>query len=301
MMGHPRSATSLRAGLLAVGLALGCTAPPDQFVPVPDPVSVRVGEIERLPLFKSLSPAPATNGKRVERLVTLFEQAGCSESLVTQLPGGSPVPNVICVLQGTTPWSIVVGADINKAGDGTGTADNWSSIALLPTLYEALRSDRRHHTFVFAGFGHADLRQAGSRGFLRRMEDEDRERIVGMVNVKGIGLSTTAMWAGQADRNLRQDLYAVTRTLDLPLREVRFYRSVNADSKAFRQWGIPAITIHSFDSKNARILAQPQYDGGPVNIDVDSYYDTARTLAFFLAYLDDTMRIRRERAISPDA
>jgi hypothetical protein len=283
--------------LLAATLALGCIE--SRFVPVPDPVSVRVGEIDRLPLFESLNAAPQSNAKRADRLYTLFEQAGCSEGLIRALPGGSPTPNVLCVLQGSTPWTLVVGAHLDKAGEGSGAADNWSSIAMLPTLYRALRDEPRHHTFVFAGFGYAQLKQAGSRGFLRRMSDEQRDKILGLVNLKGLGLSSTALWAGQADRNLRQDLYAVSRALDLPLREVRFFQNVTTDVRAFRLWGIPAITVHSFDSKNARILSRPQLDGGAVRIDVDQYYDSARMLAAYLAYLDDTMRIRREKATTP--
>ncbi len=266
------------------------------FVPVPDPVAVRAGQIDRLPLFESLSPAPDSNAQRVDRLYTLFEQAGCAEGLIKELPGGTPIPNVLCVLQGKTPWTIVVGAHLDKAPDGSGAADNWSSIALLPTLYKALRSEEREHTYVFAGFGHAQLKQRGSRGFLRRMGPEQREQIVAMVNLKGLGLASTAFWSGQSDRNLRQDLFAIARALDLPLREVRFFQNVTTDSRSFRMWGIPAITVHSFNSKNARILAQPQYDGSAVTVDVDAYFDSARMLSFYLAYLDDTMRIRRERA-----
>jgi hypothetical protein len=296
-----RRAAGTAVCALAVSVAALWSCAPNRFVPVPEPVAVRAGQIERLPLFESLAPAPESNAKRVDRLYTLFEQAGCSEGLVKELPGGSPTPNVLCVLQGRTPWTIVVGAHVDKAPDGSGAADNWGSIALLPTLYRSLRTEPREHTFVFAGFGHAQLRQKGSRGFLRRMGPEQREQILAMVNLKGLGLSSTAFWSGQSDRNLRQDLFAVAKALDLPLREVRFFQNVTTDSRSFRMWGIPAITIHSFDSKNARILAQPHYDGGPVNIDVDAYYDSARMLAFYLAYLDDTMRIRREKALEEDS
>ncbi len=288
-------ARALVVGLLAASaLALGCLE--SRFIPVPEPVSVRLGEIERLPLFESLTPAPESNAKRADRLYTLFEQAGCSETLVRELAGGAPTPNVVCVLQGRTPWTLVVGAHLDKAGEGSGAADNWSSIALLPTLYKSLRKEQRNHTFMFAGFSHAQLKQTGSRGFLRRMSDAQREKILAMVNLKGLGLSSTALWQGQADRNLRQDLYAVARALDLPLREVRFFQNVTTDVRAFRLWGIPAITVHSFDSKTARILARPELDGDAFRIDIDQYYDSARMLATYLAYLDDTMRIRREKS-----
>ena len=99
----------------------------------------------------------------------------------------------------------------------------------------------------------------------------------------------------KADRNLRQDLFSVAKALDLPLDSVRFYKNVNTDSKSFAYYGIPAITVHSFDSESARLLAQPYRDRDPSRIDLKAYYDSARLLAVYLAYLDGTLELREQR------
>jgi hypothetical protein len=274
-------------------LGLACAS---DFVPVPDPVSVRVGSIDPALLEATLEAVPLGMHARAERLETLFLEAGCGDHTRAELPGGTPEANVWCELPGRSSDTVVVGANLDRANDGIGAVDNWSGVAVLPSLYRALAVEPREHTYLFAGFAHAKLHERGSRQFLRRMGEDGRSRIVAMVDLKGLGIGTTAIWTTHADRNLRQDLFAVTKALDLPLRETRFFSNVSVDSDSFRFYGIPTLTVHSFDRRSARVLAQPVIDRTPDEIDRDLYYDTARTLAVYLAYLDDTLRIRAERA-----
>lgn len=276
-----------------VALALGCAG---RFTPVPDPIHVRTGNIDARALEATLDDVPRPNPERIARMVQLFQQAGCGgEYLEVALPGKTPYPNVICTLPGRSHWIIVVGAHVDRPEDGNGVVDDWTGAVLLPHLYRALAVERREHSFVFIGFGHATLKEQGSHGYLRRLDDERRAHIRAMVDLKGLGLGPTSVWASQADRNLRQDLFAVAKALGLPLQSVRFYTNVSADSKAFRFWGIPAITIHSFDPENARLLQQSYLDRDASQIDFPAYYDSARMISIYLAYLDDTLRIRNER------
>jgi hypothetical protein len=261
---------------------------------------VRVGTIDRAALEAAVEAVPVGVHSRAERLEALFQEAGCGAHTTSELPGGTPEANVVCTLPGRIPGTIVVGANLDRASDGIGAVDNWSGVALLPSLYRAVAAEPREHTYLFAGFAHVALRQRGSRQFLRHLGEKGRAQIRGMVNLKGLGLGTTAIWTTMADRNLRQDLFAVTKALDLPLRETRFFSNVSVDSRSFRYYGIPTLTVHSFDRKSARVLAQPIIDRSPDRIDRSDYFDTARTLAVYLAYLDDTLRIREEeRAESP--
>jgi hypothetical protein len=277
-------------------LALAALACASSFMPVPDPVAVRIGSIDRALLEATLEAVPLGIQSRAERLEVLFREAGCAEHTRAEMPGGTPETNVWCELPGRSEATLVVGANLDRANDGIGAVDNWSGIAMLPSLYQALAIEPREHTYLFAGFAHAKLHQRGSRQFLRRMGAERREKIVGMVDLKGLGIGTTAIWTTQADRNMRQDLFAVTKALALPLRETRFFSNVSVDSQSFRFYGIPTLTVHSFDRRSARVLAQPVLDRSPDQIDREAYFDTARTLATYLAYLDDTFRIRAERS-----
>ncbi len=283
------------AALAFVGLA--CAQP---FVAVPDPLRVRAGSIDAAALAATLSRVPRPIPERIDRLVELFLQAGCgSEYLEVVMPGGTPYPNVICTLPGRSHWTIIVGAHVDRPDDGNGVVDNWSGVALLPHLYRSLAAQEREHSIVFIGFGHVTLDQQGSRGYLRRLGTTRREHIRAMVNLKGLGLGPTSMWSSQADRNLRQDLHSVAKAMGLPLASARFFENVNADSQSFLWWGIPAITIHSFDKKNARLLYQPHLDRDVSQIDPAAYYDSARLISLYLAYLDDTLRIRAEQRDEP--
>jgi hypothetical protein len=295
-----RGASWLGSALCVAAFALGAQACAKPFVPVPDPLRVRAGSIDTAALAVTLAHVPRAIPERIDRLVELFQQAGCgSEYLDVQMPGGTPYPNVICTLPGRSRWTVVVGAHVDRAADGNGVVDNWSGVALLPHLYRSLAVQEREHSFVFIGFGHVTLDQQGSRGYLRRLGAMRREHIRAMVNLKGLGLGPTSMWSSQADRNLRQDLHAVAKALGLPLESTRFFENVNADSQSFLWWGIPAITIHSFDQKTARLLQQPYRDRDVSLIDPAAYYESARLISLYLAYLDETLRIRDERGDEP--
>lgn len=293
-MSQRRARTGAAAAALAA-CALACARP---FVPVPDPLRLRAGAIDAGQLQATIASVPYKVPERVERVVQLFRQAGCGrEYLEVSLHGGTPYPNVICTLPGRTRKTIVVGASLDKPLDGKGVIDNWTGAALLPHLYRSLAVERREHSFLFIGFGHVTLDEQGPRGYLRRLGAERREQIRAMVDLKGIGLGPTSIWSTQADRNLRQDLHAVAQALGLPLESVRFYKNVNTNSEAFLFWGIPAITVHSFGKHNARLLEQSYRDRDPSQIDLGAYYDSARLLSFYLAYLDETLRLREERGV----
>lgn len=287
-----------RIGLAALALAaaFACARP---FVPVPDPLRVRAGAIDPAQLEATVTQVPEKNLDRIERVRQLFQQAGCgSEYLEVTHHGGTPYPNVICTLPGRSSYTIVVGANVDKPPDGKGVVDNWTGAALLPHLYRSLAASPREHSFLFIGFGHVLKDEQGSRGFLRRLDAERRDRIRAMVNLKGLGLGATSVWSTQADRNLRQDLHAVAKAMGLQLDQVRFFKNVNADSEAFLFWGIPSITVTSYGKSNARVLENPIRDRDISQLDLPAYYDSARMLALYLAYLDDTLRLREERSAS---
>jgi len=287
---------ALVALVCATLVALACAKP---FVPVTDPLRIRVGAIDAGQLQASVSDVPEKNADRIERVTQLFQQAGCgSEFLEVALYGGTPYPNVICTLPGRSSYTIVVGANVDKPLDGKGVIDNWTGAAMLPHLYRSLAAAPREHSFLFIGFGHVLKDEQGSRGYLRRLGAEKRDRIRAMVSLKGLGLGPTSVWSTQADRNLRQDLFAVAKALGLQLDAVRFFKNVNTDSEAFLFWGIPSITVTSFDKSNARLLEEPVRDRDISQIDLAAYYDTARLLAHYLAYLDDTLRLREDRKVA---
>jgi Zn-dependent M28 family amino/carboxypeptidase len=59
---------------------------------------------------------------------------------------GSKLPNVICLLPGTSDKVIVVGAHFDRVSEGDGVVDNGSGASLLPSLHEAVKIVPRKHT-----------------------------------------------------------------------------------------------------------------------------------------------------------
>jgi hypothetical protein len=297
-MGTADGRHARRQGLRATGwitFLAGLLACASNFRPVPDPVAVRVGAIDTAALEAAVEAVPTGLEARAERLEALFHAAGCSDHVKAELPRDSPRSSVTCELPGRTASIILVGANLDQAHDGAKVEDNWASSALLPFLYKAIAAEPREHTYLFTGFAHPVLRQHGSRQFLRSLGEAGRARIRAMVELKGLGIGTTAFVSTRADANLRQDLLAVSKTLDLPVRETSSITSVSALSKGTRRYHVPTLTVHSLDRKTARVLAGSVLDETPDRSDQGDFLDTARVLAVYLAYLDDTLRIRADQ------
>jgi hypothetical protein len=64
------------------------------------------------------------DSQREQTLKRLFQDAGCSEHLTEQSVKGSQLPNVICVLPGSSNRTIIVGAHFDHDSSGDGVVDN---------------------------------------------------------------------------------------------------------------------------------------------------------------------------------
>lgn len=274
-----------------------------------DPLAVRIGRLELGGLFEqALEPVPQTNAERAARLIELFRLAGCPEDQITRSHVmSSRKKNLFCTLPGQGDRTIVVGAHYDHSSSGIGLSDNWSGLAMLPLLYRALASEPRGHAFVFAGFGAATQDQIGSESYLRRMKPFRRGQIAAMVNLKGLGLGSTAVWTSRADPDLLLDLVSVSNTLDLELRHVDLSRQpernepddlspwpIHADANSFRRYRIPSIVIHSYDRDTARLLEQPYREHDKSLFDTQAYTESLRLVSVYLAYLDQSLVARSE-------
>src|SRR5690242_6353088 len=108
--------------------------------------------IDKSVIIDRVRESQKTNDLREQKISELFQQAGCGSAMSEQPVKHVKTPNVICKLQGETDEQIIVGAHYDKVSAGTGTIDNWSGAALLPSLYQGLASQKRHYTFLFVAF-----------------------------------------------------------------------------------------------------------------------------------------------------
>jgi putative aminopeptidase FrvX len=230
-------------------------------------------------------------GKDAERESTLkqmFFEAGCDDQhLSEQQVKGSKLPNVICVLPGTGDKVIIVGAHFDHVTEGHGVVDNWSGASLLPSLYQALKSQPRKHTFIFIGFTDEEKGEVGSHFYVHQMTKEQVAATDAMVNMDTLGLAPSEIWTGHSDQRLIQMLGAVAKALNLPVSGVGV-NEVSTDAEQFAERKIPRITIHSLTQKawDAQILHTGNDDISKIKL--DDYYQTYQLLAGYLAYLGDS-------------
>jgi Zn-dependent M28 family amino/carboxypeptidase len=227
------------------------------------------------------------NEQRELALKLMFAEAGCDEQHFSEQPvKGSKLPNVICLLPGSSDKVIVVGAHFDRVSEGDGVVDNGSGASLLPSLYEAVKIVPRKHTYIFMGFTDEERGEVGSRFYVRQMTKEQVAATEAMVNMDTLGLGRTEVWASHSDKRLTGALAYIAKQLSLPLTGVNVERVGSTDAEQFSERNIPRITIHSLtqESWNAHILHTTKDKLSAMRL--DDYYQTYRLLAAYLAFLD---------------
>jgi len=190
-------------------------------------------------------------------LKELFADAGCNDQHLSEQPvKGSKLPNLICLLPGSSGRVIIVGAHFDRVSEGDGVVDNWSGASLLPSLYEALKTEPRKHTFLFIGFTDEEQGEVGSRFYVRQMNKEQVAMTDAMVNMDTLGLGPTEVWVSHSDKQLTAALAYVAKQLNSAVTGVDVEQVGSSDAEQFAERRIPRITIHSLTQEtwNARIL-----------------------------------------------
>ena len=228
------------------------------------------------------------NAEREATLKKFLSEAGCEQSMLTELPvKREKIPNVVCTLKGSSDSVILVGAHSDHVSHGDGAADNWSGAALLPSLLQSLMSSPRKHTYVFIGFSAEEKGLVGSDDYAHGLSKEARAKIQAMVDIDTLGLSPTKVWKSRADKKLLGELLRVATSMKLPLEAVNADYVGAADSFSFDKYKIPTIAIHSITQQTFSILHSDKDTLAVLRL--DDYYDTYRLLAVYLADLDNVL------------
>jgi hypothetical protein len=236
----------------------------------------------RLEMYKG------NNRQREATLKQLFTEAGCDEQhLSEQAVKESKLPNVVCMLPGSSGKVIIVGAHYDSVPDGDGVVDNWSGASLLPSLYQGLKAKPRTHTYVFVGFTDEEKGLVGSHFYARNMTKEEVAATDAMINMDTLGLAPTEVWVSHADKQLTGELVYLAKHLNMPASGVNVDGVGSTDSVEFADRKIPSITIHSLTQEtwNARILHSAKDKLSAMNL--DDYYQTYKLLMAYLVFLDE--------------
>jgi hypothetical protein len=253
---------------------------------VATPESVQYSPVSRAVIEARLGKYAGDNKQRERTLKQMFAESGCDEGVSEQTVKGSKLPNVVCLLPGASLRVIIVGAHYDRVSEGDGVVDNWSGASLLPSLYQAIKTEPRRHNYIFIGFTDEEQGEVGSRFYARQMTKEQVASTDAMVNMDTLGLAPTEVWASHSDKRLTGDLTYIANQLRLPIALVNVERVGSTDSVQFSERKIPSITIHSLSQEtwDARILHTAKDKLSVMRL--DDYYQTYHLLAAYLAYLD---------------
>jgi len=243
-----------------------------------DDVTIRIG-IGEAYLWGATDRRPNGHTERYERLRELFESAGCAELEPTRTATSAVDTNLlICRLEGQTERSIIVVSDFEKSA--WMKSDGWPAAAFLPALYSALAVEERKHSFVFMASD--EIRgmrgRARTRAGLGIPNSVRPDDLAAIVNIRAMGRRVFGVVSDRADQGLYHDLKRVGRSLQIPVELARASRHDKYPTEdatvLIRSDGsqIPAISLAISDSGTS------------------SYLDSFRTLAAYLAYIDQTDR-----------
>ena len=79
----------------------------------------------------------------------------------------------------------------------------------MPSLYEALKTHQRKHTFVFTAFAEEETGLYGSSRYVSQLSKAQLSSIRAFVNLECLGLGETEVWATRADPALLRLLLQV--------------------------------------------------------------------------------------------
>jgi Peptidase family M28 len=254
--------------------------------------SLRYSPASRQVVEGRLGKYAGNNKQREATLKLMFADVGCDDQhLSEQSVKGSKLPNIVCLLPGTSDKVILVGAHYDRVSEGDGVVDNWSGASLLPSLYEAVKSETREHTYIFVGFTDEEQGEVGSRFYARQMTKEQVAATDAMVNMDTLGLAPTEVWTSHSDKRLTSALVNIAKRLNVPITSVDVEQVGSTDAEQFAERKIPRITIHSLTQEtwSAHILHTSKDKISAMRL--DDYYETYRLLAAYVAFLDQVLTV----------
>src|SRR5579864_4259703 len=180
---------------------------------------------EKAAILERMKTIPESNAERAEKLKELFSNAGCNgRSLVEQKVEGVDTPNIICRLGTENEDTVIVGAHYDRNSSAQRPLDNWSGAAILPALYQSLKSRKRSHSFIFVAFADSGANAVGAQFFVSHLARTQLDRAEAMINVDALGLSPTKVWTAHSDKDLVHSLIVMVYALKLSASQIDIAR-----------------------------------------------------------------------------
>jgi len=227
--------------------------------------------------------------KNEEREITLkqmFVEAGCDGEHISEQPmKDRKQGNVICIRQGSTDSTVIIGAHFDHVDAyGLGVVDNWSGASLLPSLFESLKPYSPKHTLRFIGFAEEEQGLIGSDTYARQLTPEEIQKIGLVIDLDCLGLGPTEMWQTHSDPKMMASMKVAAQLIHVPLAIMNADQVGDDDSTSFRKRHIPTLMLHSITQETLGILHSPKDNISQVRL--DDYYDSYRLIDVYLRYID---------------
>lgn len=156
--------------------------------------------------------------------------------------------NIIAVKQGDSSKEIIIGAHYDSGDESLGADDNASGVAVMLEVAELLADEQTPYTIVFVAFGSEENDLDGSYYFAARMDGDDVENTLAMINLDSLAAGDfTYVYSDEGeDAFLRDWVLEWAGENDVPLQTIRDVDLEDegdyvADYGAFKDRGIPWI------------------------------------------------------------
>ncbi|MCB1035873.1 MAG: M20/M25/M40 family metallo-hydrolase, partial [Acidobacteria bacterium] len=202
-------------------------------------------------LLENARQAPCDNRERLGAVRMIFEAVGADPNAI-HTDRFKRVENLRLEIPGRTADTIVVGAHWDKVRLGCGAVDNWTGIVTLIHLFRTLQTVPTEKTVVFVAFGREEEGLVGSQAMVKDVPREERQRYCAMVNLDSLGLTKPQVGRNLSSKKLSQAAAELAERMNIPFGEGIV--AGNADSTAFLDRGIPALTLHGLPRDYRSIL-----------------------------------------------
>jgi Iap family predicted aminopeptidase len=192
---------------------------------------------------------PCDNAQRQAAAIALFKKMGATDADI-KVEKFKDVENVVLTLEPDQPGDdglLVVGAHYDKVKEGCGAIDNWTGITIVAHLYRSFKKAPRHKKMLFVAFGREEEGLIGSKAMVKAIPKENLPRYCAMVNLDSFGQAAPQVISNISTGKLTDLAERIAKE-----RNITFAQSpidgVDADSSAFRDRKIPAVTLHGLSN-----------------------------------------------------
>jgi len=187
------------------------------------------------------------NADRLEAVKQLYKSMGATddELVVTKFQN---VEDLIVTKKGSSDDTVIIGAHYDKVSAGCGAIDNWTGVVIVANLYKYASQFQSTKTLKFVAFGREEEGLIGAAALARSIPKEERPKVCAMVNFDSFGFGYPQVMTNTSDAEMTKLAKTLAGEIKMPFGQAAI-DNADADSSAFKDKGIPAITFHGLSDK----------------------------------------------------